>query len=168
MLKEKIEKALNQQIARESEASNIYLAMASWAETQGYEGTAEFLYAHSEEEREHMLKIFRYVNDRGGHAQVPANEQPPLEYKGIKEMFQAVLDHEIKVSEAINNIVGVCLDEKDYTTNSFLQWFVNEQIEEESLAQKILDKLELLGDDKAKMYMFDRDIAGMREEGQEE
>lgn len=168
MLKEKIEKALNEQIARESEASNLYLAMASWAETQGYEGTAEFLYAHSEEEREHMLKIFRYVNDRGGHAQVPANEQPPLEYKGVKEMFQSVFDHEVKVSEAINNIVGICLEEKDYTTNNFLQWFVNEQIEEESLAQKILDKLELLGDDKAKMYMFDRDIAGMREEVEEE
>ncbi|NJO25531.1 MAG: ferritin [Bacteroidia bacterium] len=157
----KIEKALNQQVVLEAESSQIYLAMASWAEVEGYNGVAAFLYKHSDEERLHMLKLVKFINERGGHGVIPALSQPSAKYKGVKPLFQEVLDHEIHVSNEINKLVDVCLKEKDYTTHNFLQWYVSEQIEEEALARRIMDKLKLIGDDKAGLYIFDRDVAGM-------
>ena len=159
MISSKIEKALNQQVLLEAESSQIYLAMASWAEVEGLNGIAEFLFTHSDEERLHMLKLLKFINERGGHGIIPTLKAPPMKYKGIKELFQEVLDHEIHVSNEINKLVDSCLKEKDYTTHNFLQWYVSEQIEEEALARKIMDKLKLIGDDKAGMYIFDRDIA---------
>jgi ferritin len=161
MLNTKIEKALNQQIVLEAESSQIYLAMASWAEKEGYAGIAAFLFKHSDEERLHMLKLLKFVNERGGHGLVPALKAPAATYKGVKEVFQEVLNHEILVSNEINKLVDICLKEKDYTTHNFLQWYVSEQIEEEALARNIMDKLKLIGGDKSGMYFFDRDIAGM-------
>jgi ferritin len=168
MLNSKIEKALNQQILLEAESSQIYLAMASWAEVQGYEGIAGFLYHHSDEERLHMLKLVKFVNERGGHGVVPALKQPSSKFKGVRELFQQVLNHEILVSTEINQLVDVCLKEKDYTTHNFLQWYVSEQIEEEALARKIMDKLKLIGNDPGGLYFFDRDIAGLIEGGKED
>jgi ferritin len=161
MLSTKIESALNQQVLLEAESSQIYLAMASWAEVEGYEGISAFLYHHSNEERLHMLKLVRFINERGGHGTIPALTKPPLKYKGIKPLFQQVLDHEIHVSQEINKMVDICLKEKDYTTHNFLQWYVSEQIEEEALARKVMDKLKLIGDDKAGHYLLDRDLAGL-------
>ena len=158
MLKNKIEKALNNQIKSEAQSSQIYLAMASWAETQGLGGTAQFLYKHSDEERMHMLKLVQYVNERGGKAIVPQLDQPEKDYKSLKKLFQTLLDHEIMVSGEINNLVEICLDEKDYTTHNFLQWYVAEQIEEEALARTIMDKLSMIGEDKGGLYLFDRDV----------
>lgn len=161
MLNTKIEKALNQQVVLEAESSQIYLAMASWAEVEGLSGIAAFLFKHSDEERMHMLKLLKFVNERGGHGVVPALKAPAAKYKGVKELFQEVLNHEILVSNEINKLVDICLKEKDYTTHNFLQWYVSEQIEEEALARQIMDKLKLIGSDKSGMYFFDRDIAGM-------
>ncbi|MCB0403011.1 MAG: ferritin [Flavobacteriales bacterium] len=158
MLKEKIEEALNTQIKIEAESSQIYLAMASWAETQGLGGTAQFLYRHSDEERMHMLKLVQYVNERGGKALIPKLEQPEKEYSNLHNLFQTLLNHEIHVSAEINNLVEICLNEKDYTTHNFMQWYVAEQIEEEALARTIMDKLNMIGQDKGGMYLFDRDI----------
>ena len=159
MLNPKIEKALNQQVQLEAESSQIYLSMASWAEVQGYEGIANFLYQHSDEERLHMLKLLKFIYERGGHGVVPALKQPASKFKGVKEVFKDVLDHEILVSTEINKLVDICLKEKDYTTHNFLQWYVSEQIEEEALARKIMDKLKLIGNDNSGLYFFDRDIA---------
>lgn len=161
MLNPTIEKALNQQVQLEAESSQVYLAMASWAEVNGYEGIAGFLYMHSDEERMHMLKLLKFINERGGHGVVPALKQPAAKYKGVKALFQDVLNHEIRVSTEINKLVEVCLKEKDYTTHNFLQWYVSEQIEEEALARKIIDKLKLIGSDPGGLYFFDRDIASM-------
>ena len=158
MLKEKIEVALNSQIKSEANSSQIYLAMASWAETEGLGGTAQFLYKHSDEERMHMLKLVQYVNERGGKAVVPQLSQPDKDYKSLKNLFQTLLNHEIMVSGEINNLVDICLSEKDYTTHNFLQWYVAEQIEEEALARTIMDKLSMIGEDKGGLYLFDRDI----------
>jgi len=159
MLTEKVGKALNDQIELEAYSSQLYLAMASWAEINGYNGSAEFLYIHADEEREHMLKLFHYINDRDGHAVVPALQQPPFEFDSIKAVFQEILDHEKMISGKINDLVSTCVDEKDYTTQNFLQWYVSEQIEEENLAKTNLDKLNLLGDAKANMYLFDQDMS---------
>jgi len=158
MLHPKIEEALNKQVRSEAESSQLYLAMASWCEMNGLEGTSEFFYLHSDEERMHMLKLFKYINERGGHAVVTELEQPQIEFKNLNQVCEILLQHEIKVSESINELVFLCLENRDYTTHNFLQWFVAEQIEEEALARSILDKLSLIGEDKGGLYLFDRDI----------
>ena len=153
-----VEKVLNEQIIKESSSSQLYLSMASWSENQGYNGTAQFLYTHSDEERVHMLKLVKFINERGGVAQIPAIEKPPINLDSMLKIFESLLEHEIKVTESINNVVDVCLKEKDYTTHNFIQWYVSEQLEEEALARNILDKLRMIGNDKGGLYLFDRDM----------
>lgn len=151
---------LNKQSEKEAYASQLYLAMASWAEAKGLEGIAEWFYAQSEEERVHMLKFVRYINERGAHAIVPKVDLPPNDFSSVKAVFEASLKHEQMVTAAIGDIVALSLEEKDFTTNNWIQWFVTEQLEEESSVQAILDKLDLLGD--GPLYHFDRDVMNMR------
>lgn len=158
MVTEKMEKALNSQIKIEAESSQIYLSMASWAEIKGLEGIAQFMYKHSDEERFHMLKLIKYVNERGGHAIVSDLSAPKTEFGSFQDMFKELLKHEIFVSQSINELVHITLKEKDYATHNFLQWYVAEQIEEEALARTILDKIKLIGNDKGGLYLFDRDV----------
>lgn len=158
MLSTKVENALNQQIEVEAHASQLYLAMASWAEGNGLNGVAAFLYTHADEERVHMLKLVKYVNERGGKAVIPALPKPPKSFKDLTSVFEQLLNHEVKVSADVNGVVDICLKEKDYSTHNFMQWYVAEQIEEEALARMIMDKLALIGNDKGGMYLFDRDI----------
>ena len=161
MMNKKIEKALNDQIKVEASSSQDYLAMASWAERQGFSGTSAFLYRHSDEERMHMLKLVKFVNDRGGRAIIPELKKPVSDYKTLKSVFQTLHDNEVNVTSEINNVVDICLKEKDYTTHNFMQWYVAEQIEEETLARNILDKLKLVGNDNGALYLFDRDLVTM-------
>lgn len=158
MIDAQIEKALNDQIAMEARSSHFYLGMATWAETSGLNGTSAFLYRHSDEERQHMLKLIRFVNERGGTAQIPSLEAPKAEFDGLKGVFTTLLEHETKVTASINEVVDLCLSRKDYTTHNFMQWYVSEQIEEEALARTILDKLAMIGSDSAGLYLFDRDL----------
>lgn len=159
MLSKNVEKALNDQITAEMMSSQYYLSMASWAETKGFNGVADFLYKQSDEERGHMLKLVKYVNERGGQAIVGAVGSQPKSFKSLTFVFEQLLNHEIGVSRQINELVAICLDERDYTTQNFLQWYVSEQIEEEALARTIMDKMRLIGNDKGGLYMFDRDIS---------
>jgi len=161
MLSQKIQDALNAQIEVEASSSQFYLAMASWAETNGLNGVANFLYAHSDEERQHMLKLIKFINERGGKAVVPQLSKPPEEFESIQTIFQSLFDHEVKVTSEINSVVELCLTEKDYTTHNFMQWYVAEQIEEEALAADLLDKLKLIGGDNGGLYLFDRDLESM-------
>lgn len=158
MLSKAIEKALNDQVRIEAESSQIYLAMACWAEVKGLEGVAGFMYDQSDEEREHMLKLVKFVNERGGHAHVSELKAPNVTFNSFKDMFEMLFKHEVFVSESINELVHISLQEKDYATHNFLQWYVAEQIEEEAVARTILDKINLIGDDKGGLYLFDRDI----------
>lgn len=158
MLSKNVEKALNDQIRIEAESSQSYLSMASWAEIKGLEGISNFMYKHSDEERLHMLKLVKYVNERGGHAKISELKAPKTEYGTFQKMFQELYEHEIFVSNSINELVHVTLQEKDYATHNFLQWYVAEQIEEEALARTILDKINLIGNDKGGLYLFDRDV----------
>ena len=160
MLKKKIEDICNRQVEREGYSSSLYLAMASWAEVNGLNGVAGWMYNQSDEERIHMLKFIKYINERGGKAVMPALKKPAAEFKSVEEMFKEVLKHEEFVTASINEIVSLTLEEKDFNTHSFLQWFVMEQIEEEASARIILDKLHLVG--KNSMYQFDRDIVSLR------
>ena len=159
MLSKTMQAALNEQVKIEAQSSQVYLAMASWAEIQpGIDNITAFFYRHSEEERMHMMKLIHFINERGGFAVIPALEQPALTYPSINHAFNSLLKHEIMVSESINKLVDIALNEKDYATHNFLQWYVAEQIEEESLARTLNDKLEMIGEDKSGLYLFDRDI----------
>jgi ferritin len=160
MLKKKIEDICNRQIEREAFSSNLYIAMASWAENNGYAGVASWLYVQADEERLHMLKFIKYINERGGKAVFPALKKPNGEYKGVEEVFKEVLKHEEFITESINEIVALTLEEKDYNTHNFLQWFVFEQVEEEASVRTIIDKVRLVG--KNNMYQFDKDILSLR------
>ncbi len=160
MLPKKVEKILNDQIQKEDYSSQLYLSMASWAENKGFEGVSSWLYAQAEEERLHMLKFVKYVNDRDGVAVIPGLDTPPAGFGDVFEMFDKVLAHEKFISGSINEIVAACISENDFTTQNWIQWFVTEQIEEEASVKTIIDKLNLLG--KNNLYMFDRDIMSMR------
>ncbi len=161
MLSKKVEDILNVQVDKEGYSSHLYLAMASWAEGEGLGGIAEWLYAQAEEERMHMLKLVRYINERDGKAKIAAVKEPPAKFGTVREMFDMVLEHEQYITASINDIVKVCLEEKDYTTHNWIQWFVTEQIEEEASARAVIDRLKLAGEH---LYMFDRDILSMRSE----
>jgi ferritin len=160
MLNKKVEDICNRQIEREGYSSNLYLAMASWAEINGLSGVAAWLYAQSDEERLHMLKFIKYVNERGGKAVMPALKKPAADYKDVEDVFQQVLKHEEFITSSINEIVSLTLEEKDYNTHNFLQWFAMEQVQEETSARNIIDKVRLVG--KNNMYQFDRDIMSFR------
>jgi ferritin len=160
MLTKKVEEFCNRQIEREGYSSNLYLAMASWAENKGLAGVASWLYVQADEERLHMLKFIKYVNERGGTALLPAFRQPPVKFKSVHDMFKDVLKHEQFISASINEVFAVANDEKDYATSNWIQWFVNEQIQEESSARIILDKLALAGE--SGLYFLDRDIMALR------
>ncbi len=159
MITKNVERALNEQVKREEHSSRIYLSMASWAEQSGYHGAANWLYVQAEEERIHMLKLVHYINDRGGNALVQALEAPAGKFKTLLEVFQAVLKHEEYISASINHLYAVCVKEKDYTTGHYLQWYINEQIEEESTVRSILDKIRLAGQEQGGLFLLDKELA---------
>ena len=156
-----VETAINQQINKEEFSSRLYLAMAIWCESNGYPGAANFLYKHAEEERTHMLKLVHYVADRGGQAELLPIEQPEQKYKSLLSVFDQILNHEKFITESINLLYEVTMNEREYTTANFLQWYITEQVEEESLFSTILDKIKLVGTDKAGMFHIDKELEGM-------
>jgi len=160
MLPKKVEEICNRQIEREGYSSNLYLAMASWAENKGMPGIAGWLYSQADEERVHMLKFIKFVNERGGVAAIPAFKQPPVKYKDVNEMFREVLKHEQFITASINEVLEAAMAEKVHATVNWIQWFVREQIEEESSVQIILDKLNLAGANG--LFFLDRDIMSLR------
>lgn len=160
MIPSKIVDLLNKQIEKEAFSSQLYLSMAVWADRNGYKGISDFMFIHADEERTHMLKLVKFLSERGGNTKVSSIDEPKSDFKNVQEVFELLLEHEIKITNSINEIVHETLNEKDYTTNHFLQWYVSEQLEEEALARTILDKLKLIGGaDSAGLYLFDRDIA---------
>lgn len=159
MITKNVEKAINEQIKREEHSSRIYLSMASWAERNGYPGAANWLYTQTEEERIHMLKLVHYLNDRGGTAIIPALEAPGAKFKSLLEVFQNVLQHEEFISASINDLYAICTKEKDYTSANYLQWYITEQIEEESTVRSILDQIKLAGTDG--LFFMDKEFATM-------
>lgn len=160
MLNQEMSNALNGQLIFEAKASMQYLAMASWAETNGFNGVAEFFYTHADEERAHMLKIMKFINERGGQAIVPSIDGVQTDFKDIHDLFDFFMQSEEKVTENVNKLVYEALQGKNFTVHNFLQWFVAEQMEEEALARTILDKLSIIGNDKSGLYLFDQDING--------
>lgn len=161
MITKKVEQAINLQIMKEEHSSRIYMAMASWCEAKGYPGAADFLFKQSDEERMHMLKFVKFLNDRGGYAVLSALEIPASQFKSLRDVFDQVLAHEEFITASINELYEISLNEKDYTTGNFLQWYINEQIEEESTVHNILDRMKLVGEDKAGMFHIDKELEAM-------
>lgn len=158
MLSKKMESALNDQIARESAAEQLYLAMASWCETNKLPGVASFFYRQSQEERQHMLKLIRYVNKTDGVAVISGSKTPPQTFKSLMDTMERALDSERGVSKAINGLVETALAIKDYSTFNFLQWYVAEQHEEEGLFTDVIDMIKLFGKDEKGLFWLDREI----------
>ena len=165
MVSEKIQDMLNDQIAKEFYASNYYLSMASWCDTKGYEGGTNFFLAQSAEERDHGMRIFQYINSLDGHAIAPMIEKPPVDFESYPKIFQIALDQERENTAAIHEIVDVTLQEKDYSTYNFMHWYLDEQVEEENMFRGIIDKLNIIGDDKSGIYMLDKDLGQRRSTG---
>ena len=155
----KMKKALNDQIAMEAAASNSYLAMASWCEVTGYQGGADYFYAQSDEEKTHMLKIIHYLNDIGATATIPAVKAPTSSYKSLEGVVKTALKSEQAVTKAIHKMVELSHKEKDHCTYAFLEWFVNEQVQEETKFETILQKFDLLGRDKLGINEVDKFLA---------
>ncbi len=153
--------ALNIQMTKEAQASQIYLSYASWAASQGFNGIANFLFRHAEEERDHMMKILQYILKRCGEVRVAAISAPPENPTTIHNCFEKVFDHEVENTTGIYKLVKMSFVEEDWATWNFMQWFVKEQIEEETFAINLIDKLKMAGGEKASsnaLYSFDRDL----------
>jgi len=158
MLSKNMTNALNKQVEEEFYSANLYLAMASWCDKEGLNNSATFLYSHFEEESSHALKIFHYINEMGGHAIVPQINQPPKEYKSIQKVFEDTYEHELFITDKIHELVKLAIKENDFRTNNFLQWFVEEQREEETTFQEILDMLKLIGGGSSNLYFIEQEI----------
>ncbi len=160
-LSKKISDALNQQLTTEAHASQVYLSYAVWADSQGYQGIANFLFRHAEEERNHMMKILEYIQERGGRAKIVAIPAPNPDPKSVNNCFESVFEREVENTSAIYKIVKLSFDEQDWATWNFMQWFVKEQIEEETMALNLISKIKIAGGEKANgdaLYELDRDL----------
>ena len=156
-----VEASLNHQINAEEHSSRLYFSMAAWCDKHGFEGSAKYLFTHAEEERMHMIKLVHYVSERGGTVLTDSLPKPQNEWDSILAVFTEVLAHEKKVTGMINSIFEVCMQEKDYLTSNFLQWYIQEQVEEESSARGVLDKLTLAGNTQGGLFHFDKELMTM-------
>lgn len=143
------EDILNRQVANEANAAQTYLSYAIWADSQGYAGVSNLLFRHSGEERDHMMKVIRYIQNRGGTSKITALDAAPKSPKNLQECFEKLFKHEVDNTTAIYDIVEHAQKEKDWATWNFGQWFVKEQIEEETLIMDLLDQLKVAGGPKA-------------------
>jgi len=158
MLKEKMLNAFNEQINAEQYSAFLYLAMSAWFHDKGLPGFANWMHVQYQEEVSHADKMFNYVVERGEKPILKAIEQVPIEWDSIIEIFEATLKHEQHVTSLINDLVDVAIEVKDHATQSFLQWFVDEQVEEESNVTEILDNLKLINGQGNGIFMLDREM----------
>ncbi|CAN5407820.1 ferritin [soil metagenome] len=154
---------LNEQIQKEAHSSSVYLAMASWCDHNALNNSAKFFYDQSAEEREHLMKIFKYINDNGGTAYSPEVTNINHEFNSLEEIFETALDQEILISKSIHNIVYKCRKVQDLTSEVFLQWFVHEQMEEEQTIRRALELFDLMGTDGLALKLLDERIAHIKD-----
>lgn len=159
MLSKKMEAALNAQINAELYSSYLYLSMSSFFESLSLEGFAHWMDSQAKEEQMHSMKLFAHVIDRGGRVKLAAIDAPPAEWKSPLDVFQFTLKHENHVTSLINKLVDQAIKESDHATNAFLQWYVDEQVEEEKNADTIVQKLKLIGGDTSALFMLDKELA---------
>jgi len=158
MLSKKIENAINDQINAEFWSAHLYLSMSAWLAEQNLPGFSNWMYVQYKEEDSHALKFFRYVNERGGRVVLQPIVEIPSEWKSPVDIFQQTIEHERVVTSRIYKIMELALEEKDYATVNFLQWYVSEQVEEEATAEDYLNKLKMIEKDPMGMYNMDKEL----------
>lgn len=159
MLTTALAKKINNQMNLELYSALLYQQISAWASAHSLEGTAAFLYAHAKEELEHKQRLFDYLSDTGSMPVIDAVKAPDHNFKSLADVFKKILAHEQFITKSINELVGAALDEKDFASFTFLQWFVNEQHEEEKLFKSILDKIDMIGKDGHGLLILDKELA---------
>jgi ferritin len=154
----KIEKAFNKQINEELYSAYLYLAMSAHFEAENLKGMANWMRVQAQEEMTHAMKFYQFIFDRDGKVTLTEIKAPKGSWKSPQEAFEGALSHEKKISSLIHGLVDLSLKESDHAANTFLQWFVNEQVEEEASAKEIVDKLKFAGDNKVTLFMMDSEL----------
>jgi len=163
MLSEKMEEALNEQLVAEFYSAYLYLSMAAYCEAEGLEGFARWLTFQAQEEQAHGMKFFDFINERGGRVELGEIEKPPTEFDSVLDVFERTLEHEKKVTAGIHELYELSQKEEDYPTQVFLEWFVEEQVEEEDSAQKIVDKLRMVEGKSHALLSLDKEMGSRQE-----
>jgi ferritin len=163
MINDKMQKAFNEQINAELYSSYIYLSMSAYCESANYKGFAEWFRLQAEEEKEHAYKLMNHMYDRGGKVKLKAIEEPPVDFKSLKEIFEMTLEHERKVTGLIHKLYKLALDEDDYPAQNLLKWFIDEQVEEEASAEDILNQINMVDARPGNLFYIDRHIVRTRE-----
>ena len=158
MINEKMTQALNNQINAELYSAYLYFSMAAYFESVNLPGFAHWMRIQTQEESMHAMKIYDFVNERAGRVILKGIEQPPVEWKTPLAVFEATFKHEQKVTGLINELVNIAIEEKDHATNTFLQWFVNEQVEEEASADQVVQQLKMMEKAPGGLFMLDREL----------
>ncbi len=159
MLSEKMQEALNDQMKWEFYSEFLYLAMAGYLKSRSLDGFANWMMVQTQEEHAHAVMFFNYIADAGGRAEVRAFDQMENEYASVTDVFRKTVEHEKLVTRRINDLMALALEEKDFATAGFLDWFVREQVEEVASPQKILDQLEMTEEGGNALMMLDRELA---------
>ena len=158
MISKKMEQALNEQVNAEMYSAYLYLSMESFFKSLNLSGFATWMRAQTQEEMMHAMKIYDFIIERGGRVLLKQIEGPQTKWESPLAVFEAVSKHEQKVTGLINNLVDLAIEEKDHATNSFLQWFVNEQVEEEASADEVVQQLKMMEKAPGGMFMLDREL----------
>lgn len=158
MIKKEMLDALNEQINAESYSAYMYLSMAAYFENMGLSGFAHWMKVQYQEEAAHAIKFFNYVTERGGKVELKAISQVPVEFDGIVDIYEKTLVHENHVTDLINNLMNVAVSVSDHASQSFLKWFIDEQVEEEANVEKILATLKLINGQGNGIFMMDREL----------
>lgn len=159
MISKKMAGALNKQLNAEAYSAYLYMSMSAYALSAGFKGSANWLNVQAQEETVHARKFYDYIISQDGRVVLAVINEPPSEFKSLQNVFEETLKHEKKVTALINELVGLARTEGDHATESFLQWFVNEQVEEESSARDVVDRIKLAGGPGPGLFMVDSELA---------
>ena len=159
MISEKMQSELNEQVNKEFYSAYLYLAMSAFCTQIGLPGFAHWMRLQYEEENMHVTKMYDYILDQGGEIHLKQIEEPAKEFGTPLEIFEQTLEHEQFITRSINNLMGLAVEERDYATQTFLQWYVSEQVEEEANVNDILNPLRMVGNDKGGLMMIDQNLS---------
>ncbi len=160
MLKQTVQDAMNEQIKNELYSAYLYLSMAAYCESINLPGFAHWMRMQDEEERIHGMKFYDFIHERGGRVILHAIDQPTAEFESPLDVFEKTLEHEQHVTSLINNLYALAVEEKDYASQIFLQWFISEQVEEEDSASQIIETLKMIENSRQGLLMLDRELGG--------
>ncbi len=165
MMSKTMQDALNEQMKHEFYSSYLYLSMSAFCDGANLPGLARWMRAQAQEETKHAMKIFDYLLDRGGRVELQQLSRPPAEFTTPREVFEQAYQHEKQVTASINKVYGLAVDERDFASTAFLDWFVREQVEEEKTSGLLAEQMRMVGEDRPGLLMLDREL-GQRKSGE--